>query len=85
MLQHRWSTERQIQFYELTRQLLAESPEAAILDTITLVHDCEELASASPDNLNSWGDLRTRIIDLAQLVEAKGKYAGAGRLRLLAP
>jgi hypothetical protein len=82
---HRWSTERQIEFYNLTRQLLAQIPDADVLDAVTVVHDYEQLAVENPGEFSYWEKLRKGITHLAKIIETKGKYAEAGRLRLLAP
>src|SRR5262245_1886409 len=80
-----WSTERQIKFYELTRQLLVQLPDADILDAITVVHDYEQLAIADPNELRSWKRLRDGILHLAEMLETKNKSLEADRLRSIAP
>jgi hypothetical protein len=82
---HGWSTERQIEFYNLTRQLLVQIPDADVLDAVTVVHDYEQLAIENPDELSYWEKLRKGIIHLAKILETRGKYIEAGRLMLLAP
>jgi hypothetical protein len=85
MVQHDWSTKRQIEFYELTRRLLARIPEAGIVDAITAVHGYEQLATENPDEFEYWQKLRQGILHLAKILETKGKNVEARRLRVLAP
>jgi hypothetical protein len=85
MGQQGWSTKQQIEFYDLTRQLLDEIREPDIVDAITVVHGYEQLAVANLDEFSYWQKLREGILHLAKILETKGKNPEAQRLRLLAP
>ena len=79
-----WSQDQFAEINAAIEELLDEYRDIVMVDRITVIRGYEQLAILHPDDPSFGRKLRRGILDLADVVDVRGKKPLATRLRFLA-